>query len=217
MPSWQDPASLPWLLLHPPVWVRGKNVHKVCVPYPLPGPSSSATNPASSGPGSRPHLHLQQLLLHQPLQRLLLVRFQVVAARVSQEPPPHDGVRERAAETCVKTESPPRPCPFQPQRQPLVHLRSGRPRKKPRMNSCISFSRAILLHLGLVAPAFFSLRPPSPRLTGACALAGSWRREGRDRWGSVAGRLDRELCQTKLACLRQLEGFAAPPLGSVVL
>lgn len=128
---------------------------------PLLGPSSLATTPARGGPGSRPHLHLQQLLLHQPLQCLLLLRFQVVAARVSQESPPHDGVRKRAAETRVKTESLSRPCPFQPQLQPPVHLRSGWPWKKLRVNSCISFSRAILLHLILAAPAFFlpGLRP----------------------------------------------------------
>lgn len=81
----------------------------------------------------------------------------MVAAGVRQEPLPHDGVRERAAEICIKPESSSRPCPFQPQPQPQLpgHLRSGRPPKKLRVNSCISFSRAILLQLGLVVPAFF--------------------------------------------------------------
>lgn len=183
------------------VRTRAKHVpSRRSLPPPRPRLLSNRPRPPRPRP-ARPHLHFQQLLLHQPLQRLLLVGLQVVAARVSQEPPPHDGVRERAAETRVTTESPSRPCPFQPQLRPLAHLRSGRPRKKRRMNSCISSSRAILLPLGLAAPAFFSPRPPSPRLTGACALAGSWRREGRDRWGSVASRLDRELDQTELACL----------------
>lgn len=81
------------------------------------GPSSLAASPASAsrGPGSGPaHLHLQQLLLHQPLQCLLLLWLQVVAARVSQVPPPHDGMRERAAGTGCQDGVPSHPRPFQP-------------------------------------------------------------------------------------------------------
>lgn len=158
------------------------------------GPSSSAASPASASrdPGSGPaHLHLQQLLLHQPLQCLLLLWLQVVAARVSQVPPPHDGMRERAAGTGCQDGVPSHPRPFQPHLQLPGHLRSGRPRKKLRVNSCISFSRAILLNPGLAAPAFFSSRPPSARLTAVRARAVLRHRGARDRWPLAADRVGR--------------------------
>jgi hypothetical protein len=74
---------------------------------------------------------------------------------VSQELLLCDGVRERARETSFKTEFPPT-LPFLSPTQSPVHLRSGRPLKKLRVNSCISSSRAILLPPGLAAPAFSS-------------------------------------------------------------
>lgn len=190
-------------------------MHQGCAHRAPSGPSSSAASPASAsrGPGSGPaHLHLQQLLLHQPLQCLLLLGLQVAAAGVSQVPPPHDGMRKRAAGTWCQDGVPSHPRPFQPHLQPPGHLRSGRPRKKLRVNSCISFSRAILLNPGLTAPAFFSSRPPSARLTAARARAVLRQRGARDRWPLAADRVGRELCQTRLVFSGQLEGLAAPTL-----
>lgn len=58
----------------------------------VPCPNPSATNPASAGPGLDPHLHFRQLLLHQPLQRLLLLRFKMIPTHVNQKFLSHDGV-----------------------------------------------------------------------------------------------------------------------------
>lgn len=75
-------------------------------------PKPSATNPVSPGPELGPHLHLQQLLLHQPLQRLLLLRFKVIPIHVNQKFLSHDGVRNRANRNTYQDRVPVQPLPF---------------------------------------------------------------------------------------------------------
>lgn len=116
---------------------------------------------------------------------------------MSQEPSPHDGVGERAAERDVRGSPQPGPAlstPTPAASAPEVRAASEEATGKlPHLVLPRHFARA-----GIGGPRLFSCRPPLAHLTGTCARAVSWRCKARDRWVSVAGRLDPGLCQTNL-------------------
>lgn len=145
-------------------------------------PNPSARNPVSPGPGLGPHLHFQQLLLHQPLQRLLLLRFKMIPTHVNQKFLSHDGVRNRATETCVKT-VPVQPLPFTT--QTLIPRLSvpevGASSKEAASEFQHLISRRHFAPPGIGCSRLFSSGPLSMRLTVVCARAAPRLREKRDR------------------------------------
>lgn len=141
-------------------------------------PKPSATNPVSPGPELGPHLHLQQLLFHQPFQRLLLLRFKMIPTHVNQKFLSHDGVSNRATETRIKTEYQSNPGPLQPR---LFAPEIGASSKEAASEFQHLISRRHLAPPGIGCSRLFSSGPLSVRLTVVCARAVPRLREERDR------------------------------------
>lgn len=162
-------------------------------------PNPSATNPVSPGPGSRPHLHLQQLLLHQPLQCLLLLRFKVILAHVGQKLLSHDGVRNRATKTRVKTESQSDSCPFQ-SRLLISYAPEVRGTSEEAAREFQHLiSRRHFAPPGIGSSRLFSSGPPSVSLTAVCARAVTPLLRGGTVGPPPFKRWDGELCQILLS------------------
>lgn len=135
----------------------------------------------------------------------------MIPAHVGQKLLSHDGVRNRATKTRVKTESQSDSCPFQSRLLiPYAPEVRGTSEEAAREFQHL-ISRRHFAPPGIGSSRLFSSGPPSVRLTAVCARALTPLREGRDRWASAVQALGRRTLPD-LAFPKQLVGLKVSAL-----